>query len=178
MRVLGLLGAAVLLLGACGGGTDKPAVLLDGSPRTPAVEGVVVGASRAGITLNRGRHYSVSPHLIVFSTYNRKPVTLDATINDYVQMGLDGNEVQWVGLIGVVVTDADGHRTATYQGELVRAAGRRLEFRDGTVLRLGQGLTVPADPLGSVIAYLDVDKGVVEGATFASQTTTTRPTNS
>lgn len=182
MRGAGVLAALVLLLGACGAGSEKPVVLLDGSPRVPDAEGVVIEASREGITLNRNRTYKVSPELIAFSTYNRKPIQLASTIGDYVHVGLDDGEVQWIALIGVVVVDAEGHKTAAYQGKLVRIDGRRLEFKDGTVLTLQQGLVAPADGLGDVYAAIDVDKGVVQGAQFPPApdraTTTSRPNNS
>jgi hypothetical protein len=167
-----MLAVGALALGACGGGSSPAAVRLDGSPRVPDAEGVVVKASRNGITLNHGRRYKVSGDLVAFSTYNRKPIPLAATIGDYVHVGLDGDEVQWIGLIGLVVADADGHRTTSYQGTLVAVKGKQLQFRDGTVLRLAPNLTAPKDPLGSVYAAIDVDKGVVQGATFPPTTHT------
>ncbi len=161
-----MVAAGALLLAACGGGSDKPVVLLDGSPRVPDAEGVVVKASKDGITLNKGRTYTVSPHLIAFSTYNRKAIQLAATIGDYVQIGLDGKEVQWISLVGIVQVDDQGHRTTSYQGTLVAVKGKQLTFKDGTVLRLASNLTAPKDPLGSVYAAIDVERGVVQGATF------------
>lgn len=178
MRLAGVLAALAFLGAACGGGSDDPAVRLDGSPRVPDAEGVVVKASRDGITLNGDRTYEVSSDLIAFSTYNRKPIQLAATIGDYVHVGLDDDEVQWIGLIGIVTADEKGHRTASYQGDLVRIAGRRLEFKDGTVLTLAKGLVAPADGLGLTYAAIDVDKGVVQGAQFPPAPTTTRPTKS
>lgn len=173
--------AALVFVGAAAcGGSEKAAVKLDGSPRVPDVQGVVAKAGREGIKLEGGRNFEVSPDLIAFSTYNRKPIQLAATIGDYVQLGVDNGEVKWLALIGVVMTDEKGHRTASYQGQLVRISGRRLDFKDGTVLTLAKGLTAPADGLGLVYAAIDVKRGLVQGATFppANGDSTTRPTNS
>ena len=67
-----------------------------------------------------------------------------------------------------VATDATGHRTVQYQGDLVRVDGGGLDFKDGTVLRLAQG------PEGCrrtrsapVYVVIDAEEHVIQGATFA-----------
>ncbi|HVV37099.1 MAG TPA: hypothetical protein VHC63_10890 [Acidimicrobiales bacterium] len=172
-RVAALATSAVITLGACGGGSSKPVVALDGSPRIADAEGVVRQASINGITLDGGRHYDVSKQLISFSTYNRQLVPLVRMIGDYVQVGLKGKTVVWIAKIGVVSVDTTGHATTQYQGELVKVKGPQLIFRDGTVLTLAKGLHAPADPLGATFVVIDADHHNVQGATFAPKTETT-----
>lgn len=165
MRVAALLGALCLGAVACGQSSDAP-VKLDGSPRRPDAEGVVVKASASGLTLDGKRSYEVSKKLVSFSTYNRKVVPLASTVGSYVQVGVNGDTVVWLSKIGPVATGADGKRTVQYQGDLVDVDSSDLIFKDGTVLRLGKGLTPPADPLGPTYVVLDADEHVVQGATF------------
>ena len=179
MRAAAVVALAVIA-GACAKQeSSSSAVALDGSPRVPDAEGVVVSASPKGLTLNGGRRYKVSPKLVAFSTYDLKPVALASTVHQYVQIGVDDDTVVWLAQIGIVQTGADGKRTTLYQGSLTRVSANRLYFRDGTVLRLAPGLHAPGDATGQTLAYIDVDRGVVQGATLPpAPTTTTRPENS
>jgi hypothetical protein len=164
-RVAALATSAVITMGACG--SSSPVVKLDGSPRTPDVEGIVEKASINGVTLDGNRSYGVSKKLISFSTYNRKPVALVSTIGAYVQGGLRGGKVVWLAKVGPAPADANGHRTVQYQGDLVSISGSRLTFKDGTVLTLGKGLRAPGDATGPTYIVIDAEKHVVQGATFA-----------
>lgn len=178
-RAAVLVAALVVALAASGCGSSDPVVKLDGSPRLPDTEGVVVSASASRITLDGNRKYTVSPKLISFSTYNRRAVSLTSTVGKYVQLGLAKNEAKWLALIGVVQADESGRETVVYQGELVRAAGRRFDFKDGTVLRLARGLTPPENILGAAFVVIDAKRHVIQGATFqGASTTTTRTKNS
>ncbi len=165
-RVAALVTTAALSATACGGSAD-PVVRLDGSPRQADTEGVVLKASAGGITFDGDRSYEVSEKLISFSTYNREPVRLASTRGAYVQAGVKGRTVVWLSKIGPVATDPAGHRTVQYQGELVDVDPPYLVFKDGTKLRLGKGLTPPADPLGPTYVVINADKHVIQGATFA-----------
>lgn len=169
----GLIAVAVLLT-ACGS-SSKSVVVLDGSPRVPDVEGVVESVSAKRVRLDGKRSYPVSHDVVAFSTYNRRAVALAGTKGKYVHIGLRHGEVVWVGQIGVVQLNNDS-RTVLYQGNLVSVSGRRLNFVDGTVLRLAPGLTAPADVRGNTFVVIDPDRHVVQGATFApAASTTTRP---
>jgi hypothetical protein len=161
-RVAALATTAAIAVGACSSGSS-PVVKLDGSPRTPDVEGVVLKASVNGITLDGNRHYDVSKKLISFSTYNREVVPLASTIGAYVQAGVRDKTIVWISKIGPV----GASHTVQYQGDLVAAKGRTLTFKDGTVLTLAAGLKAPADPEGPTYAVIDANKHVVQGATFA-----------
>ncbi|MEY2398681.1 MAG: hypothetical protein QOJ00_1855 [Actinomycetota bacterium] len=174
-RTVLVFGASALVLAGCGG-SSSPAVKLDGSPRVPDVEGVVIAANAKTLTLDGGRHYKVSEHLVSFSTYNRRVVALKSAIGDYVQLGLKGDTVVWLGRIGVVMTDDAKHQTVAYQGVLTAVSGARMTFKDGTVLRLAPGLKAPADARGTTYAVIDAKAHNVQGATFsAAPTTTSRP---
>jgi hypothetical protein len=116
----------------------------------------------------------VSKKLISFSTYNRQPVQLASTVGAYVQVGLHGDTVVWLGKIGpVAAADAKGRPTVAYQGDLVAVNGDSLVFKDGTVLRLAKGLKAPANPKGPAYALIDAKRHRVQGATFAPTTPTT-----
>ena len=58
----------------------------------------------------------------------------------------------------------DGKDVVFYEGELRKAASRRLEFEDGTVLRLVDGADPPVEAEGDqVLATIDpADRVVVE----------------
>lgn len=175
-----VLGATLVVgLAACSKDTKEAVVKLDGSPRVSDQAGVVVKADREQIILDGNRTYEVASDLIAFSTFNRAPVRLGSTVGEYVQVGLEGKTVVWLARIGPVTTQADGRSSVIYQGDLVRVAGSRLEFRDGTVLTLAKGLRAPTDASGPTIASINPTSRVVEGATFAppASTTTTRPGN-
>jgi hypothetical protein len=167
-RVAALATSAAITLGACGGaGAPAPEVKLDGSARVPDAEGIVAKASIAGITLDGGRNYDVSKKLVSFSTYNLQLVPLVRMIGSYVHIGLKGKTVVWIAKVGVVTRDAQKHGTVVYQGNLVSTRGRRMTFRDGTVLTLKRGLTPPADAKGATYVVIDADRHYVQGATFA-----------
>lgn len=165
-RAAALAAATAIASGACGGSSGA-VVKLDGSPRRPDAEGIVVKASINGITLDGNRRFGVSKKLVSFSTYNHDVVPLASTVGSYVQAGVDDGTVVWLGKIGPVAVDASGHHTVQYQGELVDIDAPNLIFEDGTVLRLGKGLKAPADPFGVTYAVIDADEHVIQGATFA-----------
>ena len=152
-----LLRAAALLLGvlafaggvgACSGGdADKPSIALDGSPRVPDVEGLVdkVADDFSTLTLDGDRTFPISKKTQSFSTVDATTQPLRRWVGQYVHVGLgDDREVEWVAGIAAVVPAADGTQAVYYSGELRKAEGRRLEFADGTVLRLVDGTEPPA----------------------------------
>lgn len=144
---------ALVTLGACSrGGDDR--LVLDGSPRVPDAEGVVEEISFERITLDGGRSYGVSDDLASFSTYDLAPVPMLHRKGQYVQVGLDGDEVEWMAGIGVVVRAPGAEPVVFYNGHLLRVGDGRAIFRDGTVLRLGDGVRSPV-PEGLVRAEID-----------------------
>ncbi|MBV8960593.1 MAG: hypothetical protein JO087_17625 [Actinobacteria bacterium] len=139
-RLHGALLATAVLVAACGGGGVKP-IALDGSPRFPDAEGVVTSVTVKKITLDGGRTYDVSRKLQSFSTYTMETVPLLQRKGQYVQIGLHGHTMVWIGTIGAPVPQKPP--VVFYLGRLVRIDGSRLVFRDGTVLRLGPSVTSP-----------------------------------
>jgi hypothetical protein len=148
-----LLAAAALVLGGCGRGVAHPLVL-DGRPRLPDAEGVVEQISFERITLDGGRTYGVHSDLQSFSTYDLAAVPMLHRLGQYVQLGLDGKKVAWMAGIGVVVRTGDAPPVVYYNGTLLRRRGQQLFFRDGTVLRLADGVTSPVEQ-GLVRAEID-----------------------
>jgi hypothetical protein len=148
----------VLLAAGCGGDDGPTPITLDGRPRYPDAEGVVERVSAESLTLDGRRTYEVSPALQSFSTSTLKTLPLLQRRGQYVQLGLDGRTVVWLANVGAPVP-VDPPRVF-HQGTLVRVSGGRLVFRDGTVLRLGPGVTSPV-PSGLVRAAIDPGRHVV-----------------
>jgi hypothetical protein len=145
-----------LVLGACTSGGSEGAVVLDGRPRVPDEEGVVVAVSRTKIALAGGRTYSVSPRLQSFSSSTLQAVPLVQRRDQYVHLGLEGDTVVWLASISAVVRL--GEPSAFHIGKLesLDRDQRRLVFADGTVLRLGDDVDFP--PVGrQVTAEIDPD---------------------
>jgi len=132
-----------MMLAACSRGGDGHRLVLDGRPRLPDAEGVVEDISFTRITLDGGRSYPVSKTLQSFSTYDLAAVPMLQRQGQYVQLGLDGHTVAWMAGIGVVVRPRGQAPVVFYNGFLLRVEGRRAVFRDGTVLRLAEGVTAP-----------------------------------
>ena len=145
--------AFLALLTACGGGTQQ--LVLDGRPRMPDAEGVVEKISATRITLDGGRSYGVRGDLQSFSTYDLAPVPMLHRLGQYVQLGLDGDNVAWMAGVGLVVRASPAPPVVFYNGRLVRIdSGRRAIFRDGTVLLLAPGVRSTVDE-GLVRAEID-----------------------
>ena len=160
------------LAGACSGGDDdgppEGHVTLDGSPRVPDVEGVVEAMAEdlSTLTLDGDRTYEIPKDVQSFSTVDGSTQPLRRRLNQYVHLGVDGRTVRWIAGIATVVdnTGSGGGKVVYYVGELRKATGERLEFADGTVLRLQAGADVPAEAEGKqVLATIDPAKRVVVG---------------
>ncbi len=136
---------AVLLAGGCSK-EAPPGVVLDGRPRLPDDEGVVVAVSRTSITLEGGRPYRISRKLQSFSSATLEAVPLLQRKDQYVQLGLRGDTVVWLASISAVV--GRDSPTALHIGTLksVDRKQRNLVFEDGTVLRLADDVVFP--PVG------------------------------
>lgn len=143
MRRVALFAAPLLLLAACSRGGGGEELVLDGRPRFPDAEGVVEEISFERITLDGGRSYRVSKELRSFSTYDLAPVPMLHRKGQYVQLGLDGDKAAWMAGIGVVVRAPAAPPVVFYNGHLLRLERDRAIFRDGTVLRLADGLESP-----------------------------------
>lgn len=148
-----VLVAAIALAGCSRGGADDQ-LMLDGSPRRPDAEGVVEEISAERIVLDGDREYSVSASLQSFSTYDLAASPMLSRRGQYVQVGLDGDEVEWMAGIGVVVRTPERDPVVFYNGHLLRIDGGEAVFRDGTVLRLAEGVRAP-EPAGPVRAEID-----------------------
>lgn len=149
--------AATVFVAACGGGGVKP-IALDGSPRFPDAEGVVTSVTVRQLTLDGGRVYDVSKKLQSFSTYTLETVSLLQRKGQYVQVGLHGRTVVWIGTIGAPLPQ--NPPVVYYLGTLVKVDQGRLVFRDGTVLRLGPSVTTPTKS-GLVRVEIDPSQHVV-----------------
>ena len=132
--------------------------MLDGSPRVPDDEGVVTALDVDGmsLTLDGERSYQVSEQLRSFSALDLSIQPLADVDGAYVQVGVDGQTIVWVGRIARIVP-SDPPRVY-YVGRLARIEdsedGRRAVFREGTVLTLGDSVEPPA---GSTDQILQVE---------------------
>lgn len=138
--VLALMAVSVV---GCSGGDDGPAVVLDGRARRPDAEGVVRQVSHSQITVDE-RRYRVSRTLQAFSTYTLEAVPIVGRRSQYVQLGLDGDEVVWLAAFGAVVRPPGADPAVYYTGVFRRVERRRAVFRDGSTVLLGPGVDAPA----------------------------------
>lgn len=142
-------------LAACGGGESAPSVVLDGSPRLPDDEGVVTALDIDGLTLTLDgkRAYEVSEELRSFSALDLSIQPLANAKDAYVQVGLDGRTVVWLGRIAKLVPTEPPR--AFYVGRFSRVenseGGRRAVFGEGTVLALADGVEPPPEAEGQVL---------------------------
>lgn len=127
-------------------------VPLDGTPRLPDAEGIVIEMTRSELTLDGGRTYPVSRRLQSFSTQTGQLVPALGREGQYVHVGIEGGTVVWFAPIAEVF---EGEvPVAYYTGQLDRIVDGRARFRDGTVLRLADG--VAASP-GPGIVQVEID---------------------
>lgn len=154
------VGAAVLVVSAlfgaaCGGEDTTAPVVLDGSPRIPDDEGVVTALDVEGLslTLDGKRSYQVSQELRSFSALDLSIQPLADAKDAYVQVGLDGRTIVWLGRIAKVVPTEPPR--AFYVGRFTRVEdsddGRRAVFGEGTVLSLADGVNPPAGSDGQIV---------------------------
>lgn len=140
--------AALVMLSAaaCSGGDRQAAVRLDGSPRFPDDEGVATSLDFEEMTLDGSRKYRVSDNLRAFSTYDGELEPMLTRRNQYVQVGLEDDTVVWMaGIAEVVRLDPPA---VFYVGDLLQVDRRRRAiFRDGTVLRVAEGVVPPPNPM-------------------------------
>lgn len=155
-------GAAALLLAvtalgfvACGGGETKSPVVLDGSPRLPDDEGVVTALDVEGLslTLDGKRSFQVSEQLRSFSALDLSIQPLAGAKDAYVQVGLDGRTIVWLGRVAQVVPTKPP--SVFYVGRFTRVEdfedGRRVVFREGTVFTLADGVEPPPESVDQVL---------------------------
>jgi hypothetical protein len=123
-------------------------IKLDGSPRVPDDEGIAtqIDVEARRITLDGERDYEVSEALKSFSALDLSTQPLADAVDSYVQLGLDGDIVVWIGRIAdPLATDPP---TVYYVGRFKRIeeldGARRAVFGEGTVLRLSEGVEAPA----------------------------------
>ncbi len=170
VRVVAVLITASVLVAACRRQGADHAVRLDGSPRLADEEGVVEAVSASRVTLSPARTYKLSDDVIAFSTYTRARIDPRTTRGQYVQVGLRDRVVVWMSRVGGVVTAPNQRRLVPYDGHLLRMDGRRMVFRDGTVLRLGDGITPPPTPT-DLLAEIDPEARAVRGAHLRTKET-------
>jgi len=158
--VAALLVVASLVAVACVSGDDATspttAVPLDGTPRYPDAEGVVVdlAADFSTITLDGDRTYGIQEDVQSFSSLDGSTQPLLRRKGQYVQVGLRDGQVRWIAGIAAIVRAAGQPPVAYYTGNLVEVRAGKAIFEDGTVLTLGDGIAVP-DVGARLLATID-----------------------
>lgn len=145
--------AMTLALAGCGGGERRD--ILDGAPRVPDDEGVATSLTFRSITLDGARTYEVSEDLLAFDTYNLQLEPMLRRRGQYVHIGLRGDVMEWMAGVSAV-TPVEDRLFAYYTGVFSKVSAGRAQFRDGTVLRLADGLD-PPDGGTLVEAEIDAD---------------------
>lgn len=134
----------------------------------PSDEGVVTAVTFASITLEGARTYEISKSVESFTTNEHRVTPLVHWLDRYVHLGVNKEKVAlWVAGIGIVPKGVEDHRVV-YSGVFNKldAKGRAV-FADGTVLKLGPGVT-PPEPGKQVLVYLDaIAKQIVQIAARA-----------
>ena len=147
--------SAFLVAAACGGDESRSPVVLDGSPRVPDDEGVATDLDVEGksLTLDGDRSYQLSDQLRSFSALDLSIQPLADAADAYVQVGLEGRTVVWLGRIAKVVP-TDPPRVY-YVGRFSSVGssdeGRRIVFGEGTVLNLADGVEPPEGSEGEIL---------------------------
>ncbi len=153
--MVGVLATVMVVgLAGCFRGGEENKFALDGSPRFPDAEGVVEKISLERITLDGDRTYKVAEDLASFSTYDLSTTPMLHRKGQYVHLGLDGDTAMWMAGIGVVVRAPDKAPVVYYNGYLLKIQDGHAIFRNGTVLRLADGVKSPTDT-GLVRAEID-----------------------
>ena len=161
-----------VVVGVGGGGCTRHssippgAVVLDGSPRVPDVEGVAVQVAKdfSTVTLDDHRTYKLAAKVQSFSTVDGSTQSIRARTGQYVQAHLRGGRIVWLAWVGAVDRTDPNHPVAYYIGTLRARAGDRLEFKDGTVLRASAGANLTGVAAGArLLATIDVTPRRVVG---------------
>jgi len=135
--VVGL--SLAFVLGACGRNAEAP-FALDGSPRVADDEGIVTAVDRASITIDGERRYAVSDDVVSFSNLTLAVVPLLYTEGQYVQLGVKGKTVRWIGSLARPLTTSPP--IVMFDGEVARIDGSDLVFSNGTVLAAGKDVAL------------------------------------
>lgn len=158
--------SAMLLVAACSGGATSSgpttAVPLDGTPRYPDAEGIVVDIADdfSTITLDGDRTFGIDDNVQSFSTLDGSVQQLLRREGQYVQVGLEDGSVRWMAGIAAVVRAPGQPPVVYYSGNLVEVRGEHAVFEDGTVLTLSEELDAP--PTGArYTATISADEHVV-----------------
>ena len=167
-----LAGAAVVVLALAGcsddGGGDTAVdrfVTLDGSPRHSDDAGVLtaIDSEFATLTLDGEHTYEIHPEVQSFSSIDGTTVAISGRLGQYVQVGLDGDVVEWIALVGSVLRLDGQPETVRYPGVVVATedGGATLVLREGTVLAADPPFTaLDADPVAAVLT-IDVASDTV-----------------
>lgn len=130
-------------------------MVLDGSARVADDEGVVTKLDLEGksLTLDDERSYQVSEQVRSFSALDLSIQPLADAEGAYVQVGLDGETVVWLGRIAKVVPTKPPR--VFYVGRFTRIEdsdkGRRVVFGEGTVLSVADGVEPPEGAEGQIV---------------------------
>lgn len=164
-RLLVVLATVGLFVSACGGDDDgaAPAVELDGTARPADAAGVLLDVADdfSTLTLDGDRTYEIDDDLLAFAAADASIQPVLRLVDQYVQVGLDGDTVVWIGAISAVVDLPDAEPVAYFTDVLEEVDGSTATFRSGTVLALASEIDAPADLPAAVVATIDVGNGQV-----------------
>lgn len=149
---LGILLAVVLFRSTDDRGSLE--ALIAGEPRRPDAVGVIAQIEADGVTLTDGSRFGFHEQPVVVSSYTRQPVS--PRPNQFVHLGLIGDRVRWMAVLGVVAKVSPPR--VDYTATIDHIDGDELVFDDGTVLPVVRSVT--AYP-GFAIVEVDPEDGLV-----------------
>ena len=127
---------------------DDDGLVLDGRRFDGDVRGVVDTVSATAIEVD-GETYDLGDEVIVFAAASLQSVTLASRVGNYVVLGLDGGDVEWVATVGDVLPGAG---LVLFQDEVALVDGD-VVFASGFSSAVADGVTVP--DTGPVLVEID-----------------------
>lgn len=138
----------VLALAGCSGGSDD--LVLDGSPFEADASGIVDAVSTEEITID-GVEMPLAEEIVVFSASTLERIPLAGRLGQYVQVGVDGDEVVWVGSVGGVLSGSPPR--VLYEGVVVEIGRESAVFQSGLELAVADGVGLTPGP--TVVVVID-----------------------
>src|SRR5436309_2764558 len=102
------VGVSLVVAAAVGCSSGSPALVLDGSPRYPNIQGVVAKVAGDRLVFDDGRSYRLDPNLNSFSTYSLVTLPVIQVQGRYVEGRAQGDSIRWIETVAAVTHPPGG----------------------------------------------------------------------